>query len=128
MAMSGVRQATTALGIVQRTPPESVLLHTAPGLFRRVPVARRQALVELVHWAYGTAGGALFGLLPRGLRRRRWVGPAYGFGFWVVFEVGLAPLLGISERRHGVREQFGLLADHLLYGVVVAASPWPHAD
>ncbi|MEE6263869.1 hypothetical protein [Plantactinospora sonchi] len=128
MAMSGLRQATTALGIVQRTPPESMFLHTAPGLFRRVPVARRQALVEMVHWTYGAAGGMLFGLLPRGIRRQRWVGPAYGFGFWLAFEVGIAPLLGIGERRHGSKEQLGLLADHLLYGVVVAASPWPLAD
>ncbi|MDW5327550.1 hypothetical protein [Plantactinospora sp. KLBMP9567] len=128
MAMSGVRQVTTGLGLVRRTPPEEVLRQTEPSLFRRIPVDRRQALIELVHWAYGAGGGMLFGLLPRSVRRQGWAGPAYGFAFWAVFEAGLAPLLGIDERRHGGRERWALLADHLLYGAVVAASPWPHAD
>ncbi|WP_199853024.1 hypothetical protein [Plantactinospora sp. BC1] len=129
MAMSGFRQVTTGLGLVERTPPEEVLRQTAPSLFRRIPVDRRQALVELVHWAYGAGGGMLFGLLPRSLRRQPWTGPAYGFAFWAVFEAGLAPLLGIDDRRHhDARERLALLADHLLYGVVVAASPWPNAD
>ena len=128
MAMSGFRQVTTALELVRRTPPESVLLQTAPNLFRRVPVGRRQALVELVHWTYGGAGGVLFGLLPRRIRRQSWVGPVYGFAFWAVFEAGVSPVLGIDQPRHGTREQLALLADHLLYGTVVAAAPWPHAD
>jgi hypothetical protein len=128
MAMSGLRQATTALGIVERVPPESILRHTAPGLFCRIPVERRPALVEFVHWSYGAAGGILFGALPRRLRRKGWVGPAYGFMFWSLFEVAIAPLLGTERGRHGVRQQLALLADHALYGVVVAASPWPHAD
>ncbi|MEQ4301688.1 hypothetical protein ABNF97_09895 [Plantactinospora sp. B6F1] len=129
MAMSGFRQVTNGLGLVRRTPPEDVLRQTAPGLFRRVPMDRRQAVIELVHWAYGAGGGMLFGLLPRSLRRRGWTGPAYGFAFWAVFEAGIAPLLGIAERpQHDARERVALLADHLLYGVVVAVSPWPHAD
>ena len=39
MAMSGLRQFTVSLGLVERTPPESVLQKTAPELFRSVPVA-----------------------------------------------------------------------------------------
>ncbi|MDG4790273.1 hypothetical protein O7626_30870 [Micromonospora sp. WMMD1102] len=128
MAMSGFRQVTTGLGLVRRTPPEHVLRQTAPSLFRRIPVARRQALVELLHWGYGAGGGAIFGLLPRGVRRLAWTGPAYGFVFWAMFEGALAPLLGIDERRHGALESSALLADHLLYGIVVAASPWPLGD
>ncbi|GIG90761.1 hypothetical protein Pen02_56970 [Plantactinospora endophytica] len=128
MAMSGFRQVTTGLGLVERVPPEEVLRKTAPGLFRRIPVDRRQALVELLHWAYGAGGGMLFGVLPRRLRRQPWTGPVYGFAFWAVFEAGIAPLLGVDQRRHGGREPLALLADHLLYGVVVAASPWLHAD
>ncbi|MBE1485402.1 hypothetical protein [Plantactinospora soyae] len=128
MAMSGFRQVTTAFDLVQRTPPEAVLLQTAPNLFRRVPVGRRQALVELLHWSYGAAGGVLFGLLPRRVRRQGWIGPVYGFAFWAVFEAGVSPVLGIDQRRHGIREQLALLADHLLYGTVVAAAPSLDAD
>ncbi|WP_422773004.1 hypothetical protein ACN28C_08630 [Plantactinospora sp. WMMC1484] len=128
MAMSGLRQATTGLGLVRQTPPESVLAHTAPRLFQRVPVERRRAVIELLHWSYGAGGGLLFGLLPRPLRRRSWIGPLYGFAFWTVFEAALAPALGIDKHREGVRQRAALLVDHLLYGVVVASSPWPHAD
>ena len=31
-----------------------------------------------MHWAYGAAGGAVFGMLPERLRLRRWSGPLYG--------------------------------------------------
>ena len=128
MAMSGLRQATTSLGQLDEVPPESVLRRTAPGLFYRIPVRRRPALVEFIHWSYGAAGGTLFGLLPRGLRGRPWVGPVYGFVFWTAFEAGIAPLLGIDRNRDELRNRLALLADHMLYGVVVAASSWPHAD
>lgn len=129
MAMSGLRQLTQSLGVVQKTPPESVLERTAPELFRRVPIERRPALVELVHWTYGVAGGAVFGALPRNWRRQPWAGPVYGLLLWTVFEAGIAPALGLTRRpRHGVSEAAVLLADHLLYGIVVAASPWPLRD
>ncbi|MDG4827759.1 hypothetical protein O7627_00380 [Solwaraspora sp. WMMD1047] len=128
MSMSGVRQVTTALGLLPRTPPESVLSATAPALFRRVPPDRRQALVELMHWGYGAAGGVIFGILPRGIRRRAWAGPAYGFLFWAGFEAVLAPALGINRRYESTDQHVALLADHVLYGAVVAASRWPYAD
>jgi hypothetical protein len=129
MAMSGLRQATTALGLVAKTPPESVLQRALPRLFHRVPAERRPALVELFHWSYGAAGGALFGALPRAVRRHPLTGPAYGLVFWTIFEIGIAPVLGIAEdRRHGALERLALLTDHTLYGTVVAASPWPHHD
>ncbi|MGW4465931.1 DUF6789 family protein [Micromonospora sp. NPDC004704] len=128
MAMSGVRQATTSFGLVQQTPPEQLLKHVAPALFNRVPVNRRPALVELIHWTVGAGGGAFFGLLPRRIRRRAWIGPVYGFVFWAVFEAVAAPKLGIGRNRRVLREQAALLVDHTLYGVVIGSSPWPNAD
>jgi hypothetical protein len=63
------------------------------------------------------------------VRRHPLAGPAYGLVFWTVFEIGIAPVLGIAEdRRHGAVERLALLTDHMLYGTVVAASPWPHHD
>jgi hypothetical protein len=61
------------------------------------------------------------------VRRRRWAGPVYGVLAWAAFEVAIAPALGLP-RRHGKAERLALLADHVLYGMVVAASPWPHED
>ncbi|MEV4398610.1 hypothetical protein [Nonomuraea sp. NPDC049607] len=122
MAMSGLRQLTVSLGMVDRTPPESVLRKTAPQLFRDVPAERRPALVEAVHWLYGAAGGAGFGLLPRAVRERRWSGPLYGVLAWAAFEAGIAPALGLPRSRHTTPERLALLADHLLYGAVVGSS------
>ncbi|TDC94266.1 hypothetical protein E1292_40160 [Nonomuraea deserti] len=128
MAMSGIRQFTTALGLVAKTPPESVIERTAPRMFHQIPVERRPALVEAVHWTYGAAGGAVFGLLPRAVRRRKWAGPVYGLLIWAAFETAIAPTLGLPRRKGTAVERVTLMADHLLYGTVVAASPWPHRD
>ncbi|HEX4812802.1 MAG TPA: hypothetical protein VFV66_08625 [Nonomuraea sp.] len=128
MAMSGLRQFTTALGLVRQTPPEAVIKATASEAFRRVPAERRPAVVELVHWTYGSGGGAVFGLLPRLIRERPWAGPLYGVLFWAGFEAVIAPALGLPRKPETGVERLALLADHLLYGAMVAASPWPHQD
>ena len=63
MAMTGVRQVTTGLGLVGQTPPDAIIKQRAPGLLVRMPrlaflVAKRQtALVELAHWFYGAGAG-----------------------------------------------------------------------
>ena len=129
MAMSGLRRMTTTLGLVADTPPEAVVEATLPGVFARIPEERRPVIVEAVHWAYGGAGGAAFGLLPRTLRRHPLAGPVYGVLVWTAFELAIAPALGLPHaERHKPEEEAALLADHLLYGAVVAASAWPHRD
>jgi hypothetical protein len=129
MAMSGLRQFSTSLGMVEKVPPEFVLERTAPRMFAGVPVERRPVVVELVHWSFGAAGGALFGALPPALRARRLAGPLYGMAFWAAFETVVGPMLGLPRKeKRKTSERLALLADHLLYGMVVAASPWPHHD
>jgi hypothetical protein len=63
----------------------------------------------------------VFGLLPDGLRRRRWFGPAYGVVLWFGFEAVQAPLMGLKQ-AHEPRpvERVALIADHLLYGYVLS--------
>lgn len=128
MAMSGLRQFTTGMNLVEQVTPESILCKTAPAVFSRVPVQRRPALVESIHWTYGAMGGALFGLLPRGLRRRAWAGPLYGLAFWGIFQAAIRPAIGIDGGNSAPRQRLALLADHVLYGAVVAASPFPYRD
>lgn len=120
MAMSGLRQATASAGLIGPTPPEQVLGERAPGILGRVPPARRPLIVELAHWLYGAGGGAAFGLLPPGVRRQVWAGPCFGLLVWAVFEVGVAPALGLSHAKQTpTRDRLAFLADHLLYGAVV---------
>jgi len=127
MAMSALRQVTTGLGLVEQTPPDAILKQRAFALLVRTPrlaffLARRQvAVVELFHWAYGAGGGAAFALLPRSLLEKRWAGVAYGLATWAVFELSIAPVLGL-EQATKIRpvERLMFAADHVLYGVILA--------
>ena len=121
MAMTGIREFATAMGWVRLTPPEDIARNPARSLVARIPPERREAVVEAAHWMYGAMGGAAFGLLPRQWRRRLWVGPLYGLATWAVFQAVLAPALGL-EHADGrpLAEKAVLIADHLVYGLVVS--------
>jgi hypothetical protein len=124
MAMTGMRVVTTELGLVEQTPPDAVSRQRARGLrslVRRAPRRQRRGLIEVAHWAFGATGGAAFGALPSPLRRRAWAGPVYGLVVWLGFELGIAPVLGLSQATR-VRpvDRLALAADHLLYGLVLS--------
>jgi hypothetical protein len=124
MAMTGMRVLTTELGLVKQTPPQAVSrqrAHGARAVLRLAPRKQRRGLVEAAHWAFGAGGGAVFGALPRTVRRRPWAGPAYGLLVWLGFELGIAPALGLSQaKRVRLVDRLALAADHLLYGLVLS--------
>ena len=124
MAMTGMRVLTTELGLVEQTPPQAVGRQRARGaraLLRRAPRKQRRGLIEAAHWAFGAGGGAAFGALPGAMRRRPWAGPAYGLVVWLGFELGIAPVLGLSQaKRMRLVDRLALAADHLLYGLVLS--------
>ncbi|MDQ3573019.1 MAG: DUF1440 domain-containing protein [Actinomycetota bacterium] len=121
MAMSGMRTVTTRFGLVNETPPRAILRQRAGPLLRRIPRKRRQGAIELFHWGYGAGGGVVFGLLPEPIRLTPWSGPIYGIAVWFGFELGIAPILGLSQARRGRSvERLALAGDHLLYGFVLS--------
>lgn len=126
MAMTGMRVITTELGLVEQTPPQAMSRQHARGLRRlikRVPRRQRRGVIEAAHWAVGAGGGAMFGALPPGLRRHPWAGPAYGVLLWLGFELGIAPILGLSQAKQlRATDRLFLAADHLLYGAVVSTA------
>jgi hypothetical protein len=126
MAMTGMRVITTELGLVEQTPPQALRRQRARGiraLLRRAPRKQRRGVIEAGHWAFGAGGGAAFGALPRGMRRRPWAGPVYGLVVWLGFELGIAPALGLSQaKRVRLLDRLALAADHLLYGLVLSAT------
>jgi len=121
MAMTGMRRVTTGLGLLEEAPP-STMAKGAPifaRLVRHVRPQRRAELAEVMHWAYGGVGGAIFGRFVR--LRRPWVGPAYGLALWGVYELGVVPVLGLEHaRERTVVSRVFVALDHVLYGAVVA--------
>src|SRR5450755_3452980 len=126
MAMTGMRVLTTELGLVEQTPPQAVGRQWARGmraLLRRAPRKQRRGMIEAAHWAFGASGGAAFGALPRGWRGYRWAGPVYGLVVWLGFELGIAPVLGLSQaKRARPVDRLALAADHLLYGLALSGA------
>jgi hypothetical protein len=119
MAMTGMRVLTTELGLLEQTPPEAVSRQRA--LLRRAPRNQHRALLEAAHWAFGAGAGAVFGALPREVRLRPWAGPMYGLVVWLGFELGIAPVMGLSQaKRLRPVDRLALAADHLLYGAVLS--------
>jgi hypothetical protein len=48
----------------------------------------------------------------------------YGVLVWALFEAGIAPALGLAQAGQArIAERLAFLADHVLYGVVVAGLP-----
>jgi hypothetical protein len=123
MAMTGIRTFAGGIGIVQQTPPEAIAKEAAPGLLAAVRPQHREAVVELLHWAVGAGGGAIFGLLPAAARSQPWLGAAYGIAMWLGFETLAAPALGLGRhQQQRAAERLVLAADHLLYGLVLSGT------
>jgi hypothetical protein len=121
MAMTGMRTFTVEAGIVEEPPPEAMFKQAARKLLRKVPRSRRREVIELAHWGYGAAGGAVFAALPEDVRRRAWAGALYGVAVWVGFEALLAPALRLQQAREvRAAERAALAIDHVLYGVVLS--------
>jgi hypothetical protein len=129
MAMTGMRQVTENTRVVHKSPPAAIVDRHAPQPVQEMRSEHRAVLTELVHWSYGTLGGMTFGLLPARVRAHPGAGPLYGLAVWLGFEVGVAPLLGVSHVRQAPllgRLLVGL--DHMLYGVVVAGRLAPEPE
>jgi len=129
MAMSGMRELTISLGLVERTPPDEIAREGMPGLLAPIPPRYRSGAIELAHWGFGGGMGVACGLAPRGARRQWWFGPVFGLGVWAFFERIVAPLLGLRRPEdRPLRERAAVAADHVLYGVIVAGKPSDVSD
>jgi hypothetical protein len=124
MSMTGMRVVTSGLGLLPKPPPEEIFRDALPQVLEVIPAEYREEAIEVAHWAYGALGGAAFALMPTAVRRHLWAGPIYGLAAWAVFELGIAPALGLKLPKHrAFGERAAIVADHVLYGLVVAGRP-----
>ncbi len=97
-------------------------------LWRREPGGReKEVLGHAVHWGYGLAMAAGYGML-RGPSRRPVAdlagGALFGIGLWGVSDELMVPLFGLGDRPGAVpaRVHGQALAGHLAYGAATAAA------
>jgi hypothetical protein len=121
LAMTGLRQFSADVGLLEKTPPEEIADKPAEGLMEKVPPDRRKAAVLGIHCVVGAAGGVAYGALPDFVRQKSWSGPLWGLAIWFSYEAGVAPLLGLKHARDvPPGERATLFADHLLYGYILS--------
>jgi putative membrane protein len=76
----------------------------------------------LVHYAYGTGIGALYGGLAQKYdTTKSGFGTAYGAAAWALGDEVAVPALGLGKKptEAPVSQQFQMLAAHLVYGVTL---------
>ena len=92
---------------------------------RDVPVERAAAVSNVMHWAYGIAWGAAYGVFAgtRPEPRPPWHGPAFGAGVYCSDYVTL-PLAGVYEPiwKYDARTLYDDLSAHLLFGTATDAA------
>jgi uncharacterized membrane protein YagU involved in acid resistance len=121
MAMTGLRLFASHAGVIREAPPNRLARKQAHGLLKLAPRGRRPAVVELIHWTMGGVFGAGYGLLPESIRQRSWSGLLYGFSVWMVFDIVIAPVLGLTQRNWPKgRERAVFMVDHLMFGLVLS--------
>ena len=95
------------------------------GVFRRELPDRRAALVNnVMHWGYGVANGAAYGVLAGSLPKPKvWYGPPFGAGVWASGYVVL-PAAGLYKPIWAYNWQVLAkdLSAHLVYGLSTATA------
>ena len=87
---------------------------------------RKQSLGNAVHWTYGLAWGALYGVLHRRLPRLgRSLGLGFGLGLFLFGDEVMVPALRLAPPPHKVPlpVHLGAMAAHLAYGAI-AEGTW----
>ncbi len=123
IVLSGLREVLRGLGLIYKTAPMQVVDRLEESaLIKDLSPAAKQASSLAAHFGYGTAAGAVFGIL-RGERcqpaTELSVGVALGVLLWGVGWAGWLPILGVQRAPwHQRTSRVALLpiADHATFG------------
>ncbi len=105
--------------------PAKVARRVIEGVFQReVRPEQIQLLTHVTHWTYGTAWGAIYGLIAGTIGASTLkAGAAFGSGVWAMSYVQLVPM-GLYEPpwKYPIKTLAEDLSYHLVYGAGVAAA------
>ena len=120
-AMTAVMGTTAARDQLGTPPPEKIVEHAAPGL----DDPGKTAVAGMSHFVFGSAAGAVFGVLGGWRRRPLFVagvdGVAFGLWLWAISYEGWIPALGILPPAHRDRRTrtVTMIVAHVVYGAVL---------
>lgn len=110
----------------EETPTQTVARRTVENLVDRGPLEHKKAGGEIVHYVYGTAWGALYGLLAESFPALRTPagGLAFGATVWMASENVILPLFRLRAwpQRYPLKIHAYDLAAHLAYGAAVCGA------
>jgi uncharacterized membrane protein YagU involved in acid resistance len=121
-AMSMVMLGAKRVGLMGGMPPEKITAKLLKRAGVRRSAAQQDALATVLHFGFGAAAGAGFGVVaPRRVTVRVPAGMAYGAAIWGVSYLGWVPALGIMApaQRDRVDRQAMMLAGHLIFGATL---------
>lgn len=105
------------------TVTETVARRVVEGLFQRGPIEHDARAGRIVHYAFGSAWGGLYGLLATRSRRLEEPlgGLGFGLGVWMVSDTVILPVFRLSAwpQAYPVKNHAYAIAANLVYGVSV---------
>jgi uncharacterized membrane protein YagU involved in acid resistance len=121
-AMSMVMLGAKRVGLMGGMPPEKITARLLNRAGVRRSAAQQDAIATVLHFGFGAAAGAGFGVVAqRRVTIRVPAGMAYGAAIWGVSYLGWVPALGIMApaQRDRVDRQATMLAGHLVFGATL---------
>jgi hypothetical protein len=120
--MSALMMVGKRFGLVGGVPPEKITAKLLNKGGIRRSSKQQDALATAAHFAFGAAGGTMFGPISRRVPIPRVpLGVAYGTAIWAVSYKGWVPWLRVmppAERDRRDRQAV-MLAGHIVYGAAL---------
>jgi uncharacterized membrane protein YagU involved in acid resistance len=92
----------------------------AEALHTEIPQEKKKTAGSVVHYAYGTILGGLYGMAAEDWRPARWgEGALFGAAVWLGSDEIMVPALKLAKgpREYPLKVHAGALASHVVYGV-----------
>jgi uncharacterized membrane protein YagU involved in acid resistance len=104
-------------------PPRAISMRLADAIGVRHELNERERLsvTLLNHFGYGTAAGAVYGLLARRVLSGALGGAVYGLGVWAGSYLGLLPATGLypPATEESARRNALMIAAHVVWGATL---------